>query len=269
MIIKNFLPQHYCEIGYIDDISKILLENLDDSNSLYLIHPDLNNTVGSELEYLLINDDKFKIGIHVGNEKFYNPKFYHNLDIIFRFYLSDNCDYKKIYPISSGYNSSGEKGVKLNPTKPLSKRKYDVSFFGRKSSRPDFVNSINQIKNLYNIKLTDGFRQGVPIQEYYTILSESKICLAPSGDSVETFRYTESFGFGCIVITDNTKDVWYYNDTPAIVVSDWSIVTQEFLNNILNSNIDSMYEKNIEYYQNYLSPEANASYILNTIKLKK
>jgi hypothetical protein len=269
MIVKNSLPQHYSEVSYIDYITKILLENLDDSNSFYIIHPDLNVVGGPEVENLLTNDTNFKIGIHVGNERDYEPKFYEHLDIVFRFYLTKNCDYQKIYPINIGYNSTGKKDIRPNPTKKLSERKYDVLFIGNQNIRPDFTNPINKIKHLYNIHFTNGFRQGVPVEEYYTMLSESKICLVPSGYSPETFRYTESFGSGCIVITDSKDDVWYYNDTPAVVVSNWSVVTEQFLNDILSSNIDIMYEKNLKYYKECLSPEANANFILNIIKSKK
>jgi hypothetical protein len=101
------------------------------------------------------------------------------------------------------------------------------------------------------------------------MLSESKICLVPSGYSPETFRYSESFGSGCIVITDSIDNVWYYHHTPAIVVPNWSVVTEQFLINILNSNINEIQQKNLEYYEKCLSPESNANYIINIINSKK
>ena len=269
MILQNYLPNHYSEKSYITYIINHLSNVLDDNNSLYLIHPDLNIVGGPEVEEKLINDINFKIGIHVGNERNYEPKFYDKLDIVFRFYLTENCDYNKIYPINIGFNSSGKESIKPKSVKKLSERKYNVFFIGNKNIRPDFTDSISLIKHKFNIHFTNGFRQGLPIEEYMDMISESKICLVPSGYSPETFRYSESFGSGCIVITDSVDDVWYYQNTPAIVVPNWSVVTEQFLMNILNSNINEIQQKNLEYYEKCLSPESNANYIINIINSKK
>ena len=268
MIVQSFLPSHYSEVSYIDYIIDELSKNFDDTHSLYIIHPDLNVIGGPEFSEKLKTDTNFKIGIHVGNERDYQPMFYEMFDIVFRFYLTKNCDYSKIYPINIGYNSTGKKGLKPKSVKKLSERKYNVFFMGNKNIRPDFTDSITKIKQSFSIHFTSGFREGVPIEQYFELLSDAKICLVPSGYSPETFRYSESFGSGCIVITDSKDDVWYYNDTPAIVVPNWSVVTEEFLQNILNSNIDELQQKNLEYYEKCLSPEANANYIINIIKSK-
>jgi hypothetical protein len=267
MLIRNKIPKHYCEVSYLDLIENELLKEFGDDYSLYILHNDLDQIEGNIFEEKIKSDTNYKIAIHVGNEVDYNPKYYELFNIIFRFYLTERCDFNKIFPISVGFNSSGEYGIYPNKGNKLSERTNDVFFMGNLSPRENFYQSINKLNGKYKIEFTNGFRQGLPIREYLNELSNSKICLVPNGVSPETFRYTESFGSGCIVITKNIN-TWFYENSPAIFVNDWSEVTEEFINNILLSDIDEMYKKNLEYYEKYLSPKSNADYIIKTIKNK-
>ena len=99
---------------------------------------------------------------------------------------------------------------------------------GNPSVRYEFYKSINNLSNKYDINFTNGFRTGLPIRDYYDKLSNSKICLCPNGVSPETFRYTESLGSGCIVITKDKVNSWFYENSTAIFINDWSEVTEEF-----------------------------------------
>jgi hypothetical protein len=269
MKINNFLPNHYCEIDYINKIIDVLSLNLDDNYSLYILYPDLKiNNLKFEFINTVLNDNsKIKFAIHTGNEVYYDPTYYELFQKIFRYYLNDYCDYNKIYPISIGYNSSGNNLINMNPNIKLSNREIDVFFIGRNLNRSNFIESIKKLTNKNSfIKITDGFRQGLSINEYYEKLSNSKICLAPSGFSPETFRYVEGFGCGCIVITQSKNNSWYYDESPAIFVDNWDKVDDKFINNILFSDLDSIYIKNNKYYTDNLSPEANARYIINQLK---
>jgi hypothetical protein len=269
MIIKNKLPGHYCELSYSQLIEEQLLKEFDNNYSLYFIHPDLDVIEGLNFSEKIKNDINYKIAIHVGNEVSYDPKYYEFFDVIFRFYLQEKCDYIKIFPINIGFNSSGKYNISPNKGKKLSERTNDVFFMGNKSVRYGFHNSINNLSKKYDITFTDGFRSGLPIKDYYNKLSNSKICLVPNGMSPETFRYSESLGSGCIVVTNEKINSWFYENSTAIFINDWSEVTEEFINNILLSNIDVKYEENLDYYEKCLSPESNAKYIIKTIKEKK
>jgi hypothetical protein len=268
MIIQNKLPENYCELSYMQLIEEELLKEFDDNYSLYFIHPDLYVTEGLNFIEKIKNDSNYKIAIHNGNEGVYDSKYYEFFDIIFRFYLQENCDYKKIFPISIGFNSSGEYNLIPNKGKKLSERTNDVFFMGNPSVRYEFYKSINKLSTKYDITFTNGFRTGLPIRDYYNKLSNSKICLCPNGVSPETFRYNEALGSGCIVITKDKVNSWFYENSTAIFVNNWSDVTEEFINNILSSNIDEKYEENLNYYEKCLSPKANAEYIIKTIREK-
>ena len=248
------MPNHYCELSYIQLIEDELLKEFDDDYSLYVLHNDLDQIEGYILEEKVKSDTNYKIAIHVGNEVDYNPKYYEL--------------FNKVFPINIGFNSSGEYGIYPNKGNKLSERSNDVFFMGNLSPRENFYQSIKKLNGKYKIEITNGFRQGLPIKEYLKELSNTKICLVPNGVSPETFRYTESFGSGCIVIAKDNINTWFYENSPAIFVNDWSEVTEEFINNILLSDIDEMYIKNIDYYEKYLSPKSNADYIIKTIKNK-
>jgi hypothetical protein len=269
MIIQNKLPIHYCEVSYIKLIEEQLLKEFDDNYSLYIIHPDLDVVEGLKFGEKIKNDTNYKIAIHNGNEVSFDSKYYEFFDIIFRFYLQENCDYNKVFPINIGFNSSGEYNIHPNKGNKLSERTNDVFFMGNTSVRYEFYKSINNLSNKYDINFTNGFRTGLPIRDYYNKLSNSKICLCPNGVSPETFRYTESLGSGCIVITKDKVNSWFYENSTAIFINDWSEVTEEFINNILSSNIDEKYKENLDYYERFLSPQSNAEYIIKTIKEKK
>ena len=265
MIIQNTIPEFYSEVAYIKIIGERLKEVLCDDYSLYIIHYDLAHEEYSNFLAKVKSDKKYKIAIHIGNEHAYNSRLYDYFDLVFRFYHHESCDYIKVFPINIGFNSSGKNDVYPIRGPKLSERKTNVFFSGREQHRQAEKQILEKLSNKYDIQFTKSFRTGLSIEEYYKKLADTKICLVPTGLSSETFRYTEAHGSGCIVITKDRPKVWFYHDTPAIFVDDWSQVTDEFIKAILKTNIDKWYVKNLHYYDKYLSPEATALYIYNTI----
>src|SRR5690606_16149205 len=109
------------------------------------------------------------------------------------------------------------------------------------------------------------FRTGIKIDDYYKILGNTKISLAPIGTTIDTFRYIESFGSGCIVITTKKDNIWYYENAPCVFINDWNELNEKMIDNILNNNLDYIYEKNLAYYKDKLSEESVANYIIKKI----
>jgi hypothetical protein len=260
---NDILPFEYCEVDYLDKIYKILNNTFDDSFDLYII----DGGYGKEI---IKDTNNVTIGIHVGNEGWYDDRLYDKFDLVFRFYFHDYCDNVKVFPINIGHNSWGLKNINFNNQKKLSERKNDVFFIGQLKDgiRDDFHHATQPLTSKYDIRFSNGFRQGVPFMEYLDILSDTKICLVPRGVSNETFRYSEAFASGCIVITTVSPshiNTWYYKDSPAIFINNWSELTDELITKVLSSNIDEKYEENKKYYNDFLSPEANANFIINKI----
>jgi len=274
MLVKNSLPSHYCEISHTNIITEHLKNELDDSYYLFFIHPDLDLDINLMEEFLLkLKEVKAKnikkIAIHVGNEEYYNDKLYENFDMIFRNYHYNKSDNSKVFNFSLGYNSSGKSIVEFNNSKKISERSIDVFFSGQIGHRESFYHYVtNNLRGNYHINFNNKFRAGMGIDNYVKTLSDTKICLVPNGLSKETFRYAEAFASGCVVITSENIDVWYYKNSPAYFVNNWNQVTDEYIQNILQSNMDIKQTEGIEYYKNYLSPESSAKYIISKIKNK-
>jgi hypothetical protein len=274
MIVKKIddciVPPHYCEVSYLNEMISFLEKELDDRFVLCVIYEELYKyeNIIDENEY----KDKIKIAIHVGNETIFKNKFYDSFDYIFRFYLSEFCDYKKVFPINIGYNSSGRDSVNFFSNKKIINRNYDCFFSGQinNHNRISLVNKISKLKNDKNFYgTTKGFRQGLEIDDYVQIMSNSKISLVPKGVSPETFRFTESFASGCVVITTEKLNVWYYDNCPAIFLDSWESLTQELIDEILQRDLELESQKSLDYYKNFLSAESNSKYILNTVLKEK
>jgi hypothetical protein len=256
----EFLNKNFSEYHYLSEVVKHLSSHLDDTFHLYIIHDNYSKKIHKR--HNVIN-----VAIHIGNEVEFSDKNYEYFNFIFRFYLEEECDYKKIFPINIGYNSSGKaKKFEFSSTTIIQERGNDVFFIGNKKCRPEFYNSVHKYSKIYDITFTDGFREGHNIREYRTLLGNSKICLVPSGVSPETFRYTEAFASGCIVVTTQKLKSWFYQDSPTIFINNWSDFTEQFVKSILDSDLDKLYEDNLNYYHNKLSPKANAEYIIKVLK---
>jgi hypothetical protein len=57
---------------------------------------------------------------------------------------------------------------------------------------------------------------------YAQSLLETKICLAPRGGSVETFRAFEGALAGCVLITEPLPPAWFYAALPRVELRSWS-----------------------------------------------
>jgi hypothetical protein len=49
----------------------------------------------------------------------------------------------------------------------------------------------------------------------------SRVCLAPRGNSVETFRLFEGMRYGCVVVCDPQPRRWFYDGAPVVTVTRW------------------------------------------------
>jgi hypothetical protein len=199
----EFLNRNFSEYHYLSEVVKHLSSKLDDTFHLYIIHDNY-------IRKIHCRQNVINVAIHIGNEVEFSDKNYEYFNFIFRFYLEEECDYKKIFPINIGYNSSGKaKKFEFSSTIKIQERVNDVFFIGNKKCRPEFYNSLHKYSKKYNITFTDGFREGHDISDYRALLGNSKICLVPSGVSPETFRYTEAFASGCIVVTTQRLKSWF------------------------------------------------------------
>jgi len=271
---KKIDRDFWCEVKYLDNIIDILNTNLDEYS---IIVTPISTKSLPETKYkkivIVTGDEVGRLGL--------NPYVGENVKYVFRIYNRINrYDNDYIFPISCGYNCTmhsdrTKKMKKMYPGKPLSERKFDIFYSGQiippitgyHTSRSLMNESLFKLSKSFKIYNNNyiGFRTGIDIDEYYKTLGETKISLCPEGTSVDTFRYNESLGSGCVVITTKKDDLWYYKDSPAIFLDSWSQLNDDLISGILNNDIDDLYEKNLKHYNDVLSEQAQADYILKKI----
>jgi hypothetical protein len=261
----------WCESRYLNNIYELIKDKIEGDYSI-VITPNLRVLPPTKYKKIV-----FLTGDELGNLGM-NPYPSYDVKAIFRIFNSPNrFDNKFIFPIPPGYNwtmhsDRTKKMKKMYPEKKLSERKWDIFYAGQPLPwRQPLVNNLELLKNKFNIFSTvnRGFRSGIDVDEYYKLLGETKIAVSPDGTAIDTFRYVEAMGSGCIVIMTPKDDLWYYKDAPVFWINNWNELNEDFVNKILSTNIDEIYEKTLEYYKNNLSEEAVANYIIEKLNILK
>ncbi len=203
-----------------------------------------------------------------------------------------------ILPLPLGYANQ----VEL-PLKPVSDRRYDVQFAGSIShgdgekeglkrwlSSPKVVARKRMLRHLTSyqeanpsvecdIFVTDGFgphaaewgpghfQKMRDAETYSSTLMDTKICLVPRGTSLETFRFFEGLRAGCILITEELPDRWFYNGAPVQTVNDWSELGN-VLDRLLNDpeRLDTLHCTARTWWTDTCSEEAVGRYMADRLR---
>jgi len=75
---------------------------------------------------------------------------------------------------------------------------------------------------------TDNYTQ--PFEEYLHDMAKSKFVLSPEGCGIECYRTWEAMYIGCIPIVKSGPLDHLYDDLPVLIVDDWNLITEKFLN---------------------------------------
>jgi Glycosyl transferases group 1 len=115
----------------------------------------------------------------------------------------------------------------------------------------------------------NGFAKGLNRYEYSLEMMHTKICLAPRGSSLETYRLFEAMRFGCVVIADKQPQKWYYDTVPAIFVEDWSEL-ESIVTNLLEDpkQLNTLSQQSLLWWKSEAAPYAVATYIFDEINLE-
>jgi hypothetical protein len=75
-----------------------------------------------------------------------------------------------------------------------------------------------------DIRVTAGFvaSEEAGPEEYSRALMDSRVCLAPRGNSIETFRVLEGLRYGCVVVGERLPPHWFYAGSPVLQLRRWS-----------------------------------------------
>lgn len=75
-----------------------------------------------------------------------------------------------------------------------------------------------------DLRTTPGFKasEAASAEAYSRALMDARVCLAPRGTSVETFRVFEGLRYGCVVVADRLPRHWFYDGAPIVQLDRWS-----------------------------------------------
>jgi hypothetical protein len=147
-----------------------------------------------------------------------------------------------IYPIPLGYANQ----IAL-PIKPIEAREVDVFFAGsvthkdypawslkrwlgtpKDLARRQMLAGLDKARQnrpglTVDLRLQSNFRRSIKASaaDYSEGLMNARICLAPRGASLETYRFFEAMRYGCLTIADALPLHWFYEGAPALQVRDW------------------------------------------------
>ena len=86
--------------------------------------------------------------------------------------------------------------------------------------------------NVKDIFLKRGFQWNASedFEDYIKTLTKYKFCLAPPGRGIDTHRCWEALMVGTIPIVFSSSLNDLYENLPVIVIDDWNIINEEYLN---------------------------------------
>lgn len=188
-----------------------------------------------------------------------------------------------IYDIPLGYFNQ------LNlPIKAIEYRPYDILFAGsieqklysvwtwkywlkspKTIARKAMMSTIDSIRNenpelKFDLTINSHFgaSRAADARSYSEKIMDTKICLVPRGTSLETYRFFEAMRYGCIVVTEALPSRWFYDNSPAIQITDWSELVD--IIDELSDNQDLMKKKHqeaLDWWNTKCSEVAVAEYI--------
>lgn len=214
-------------------------------------------------------------------------------DIVFRQYLNRSPNDGRIHPFPVGYHEA----CGVEEPIPLEERSINLFFSGYLNrNRIDFFKQFRRtwwlprrnlggrhIRELSRrlvekltterdfstrypnsiIRFTEWFAKGLPPAEYAKTLANTKIAICPTGFiSAETIRHWEAMRLGCVIITDPLPANRFYQNSPMIVMKDWSGLHAVLED--LNSDpakLVSLHKATVEWWKNHCCEEAVARYM--------
>ena len=179
------------------------------------------------------------------------------------------------------------------PGKPFDTRRYFVGFLGSIENRahprfspkrvvgtPKHIARSRMVDSLQRLVAaapdsayfseTRSFRESTAMgagERYSEIMADTKICLAPRGSSVETYRFFEGMRQGCVVICNRLPPHWFYEGCPAIQIDDWGNLEAEI--DSLRADpqrLLDLHRKTVDWWRTKLSEPAIGGLIARSLE---
>lgn len=223
--------------------------------------------------------NKKSIVFCLSNETHEIPKDIQSAGLIFSPYAPLRNEIQNCFPIPLGYNGS----LYNLPLKKIQDRKYDVFFSGNiYKKRKGFylgikthqlLTKFRKIKGSYHehLQFNRKFTGGMDPKEYSEILMNTKIALVPEGYLSDiSFRFFEAAKMGCIIITKELYDYWFFKEFPGIQMNNWMGLHKQIISILSDQKkLNQIQQLMLSYYNKFCSEEATARYVIKTIEKSK
>jgi hypothetical protein len=128
------------------------------------------------------------------------------------------------------------------PVRPIAERPIDVFFAGsvahrggrraiaapKELAREQMLDAVRRLQHQrpdvrVDIRTTARFTESTSASavDYSNALMAAKVCLAPRGTSLETFRVLEGLRYGCLVVAESLPHSRFYDDAPLLRLARW------------------------------------------------
>jgi hypothetical protein len=168
------------------------------------------------------------------------------------------------------------------PVKPIRERPYHCFFAGQFQTEParglaSLQESPKQIARRAMVKAMLALRESDPRfrldltvlgssiygqdtsnqRTYSERMMDSKICLAPRGSVIDTWRFFEGLKSGCLVVCEPLPEEYYYRGAPVIQIDSWSELEKAiapFLDD--EEALEQWSARSLEFWNNVCGEEA-------------
>lgn len=133
--------------------------------------------------------------------------------------------------------------------KCLKKNLLYFNFTAWTTNEPKFKPHTNIRNHIIDDLQNKGFKynENADFESYMNELTTYKFCVSPPGRGIDTHRTWEAFMVGTIPIILSSPLNYLYKNLPVIVVYDFSIITEDFLNEKYKEIIEKEYDYSILY----------------------
>ena len=173
------------------------------------------------------------------------------------------------------------------PLRPIAQRPTDVFFAGsishdgrrretvspKQLARTQMLDAVTWLQRgrpglRVEIRSTDGFEASAdaPADAYSRALMDSRICLAPRGTSLETFRVLEGLRYGCAVVAESLPRSRYYDGAPVLRVRRWDQLTR-VLSPLLDDPValEQQHRRALEWWRDRCSEACVGRYLAHAL----
>lgn len=103
---------------------------------------------------------------------------------------------------------------------------------------------------------------------YSRNMMDMRICLVPRGSSLETFRFFEGLRYGCVLVTEQLPDYWFYRGAPIRRIDRWSQLEGVLLDLLSHPEaLETLHYQSLAWWNLVCSETAIAGYMAQQLDL--